>query len=194
MGIVERAQPICSYSVMKRYLIASLWLERGPCNHSRFIRTVSSGAVSVQPFIPSYMMNWQLNPKLYSCWLDWSCVCLSCSAATGGKKNCSSGETSLSCRRWETSSQAQKEKYIFHRAWSEDMKRKRMRWREWKLALWDSSVKLTRRDDRASPQSQTVSYKLLVNYGVCPVHHSVCATNMYVHTETCVPVVRVDLC
>lgn len=50
----------------------------------------------------------------------------------------------------------------------------RRRRRGWKRALWDSSVKLTRRDDRTSPQSQTVSCELLVNYGVCPARLTLC--------------------
>ena len=53
-----------------------------------------------------------------------------------------------------------------------------------KAALWDSSVKLTRADDRTSPQSQTVSCKLLVNYGACPVHRTECVCSKHACAHT----------
>lgn len=75
----------------------------------------------------------------------------------------------------------------------------RRRRRGWKRALWDSSVKLTRRNDRTSPQSQTVSCELLVNYGVCPARLTLCVcvcnkTGMCTQSFVCTQGFMSDTC
>lgn len=115
-------------------------------------------------------------------------MCASVVAATGGIKNCCSRESSHPAADEKSVLGAPEEKYIFYRAWRGDMKRAKDEVEGMKAALWDSSVKLTRADDRTSPQSQTVSCKLLVNYGACPVHHtvSVCNKHACAHRTLCV--------
>lgn len=156
MGIAECAKPITSASPVRRKIENCISLTlKGP--HAV---TSSSYCISGATFHPPGMMNQQSNPKLYVA--DWTAiVCASVVAATGGIKNCGSGELLPVLLQMRNQFSGSGGKIHILQSMERRHEEPRMRRREWKPAPWDSGVKLTRGDDRTSPQSQTVSCKLL---------------------------------
>lgn len=88
----------------------------------QFVRTVSSGvAFSVQPLQPPTWWTGSQIPRFKLLTGPGLCVCFSC-CCDRWSKELQLWRAFPSCCRWEISSRAQGEKYIFYRAWRGDMR------------------------------------------------------------------------
>lgn len=154
MGIAECAKPIicASFCEVKQNLIVSLWLKKGPmesCLQAHLLFRCCSSAT----FHP--LRHDELTVKSQALLLLARLgLCAWVVAATGGKKNCCSGESLPILLQMRNQFSGSGGKIHILQCMERRHEEPRMWWREWKLALWDRSVKLTRRVDRTSHKAR----------------------------------------